>query len=419
MMRIQLLTFIVDAISINAAFLLAFAIRYGLPFPERNFNVYKENFLFLTFIYMLSFALVRVFKGRFVCHWNVIIKVMAGMFFGTLFCFTFVYVFRFKWTAFPSSIFMITFPVGIVLISMVNLILLRLSGRIFKRVVVVGQNGFDDIFGVEHRTQRIYLEKIEDIPMHHEIDEIVLCEKVHDDSQLNLLLFLFLKSKVEVVFAPSLYADLLSGNITEKHTIDFLATFIGRKSEWEEFLIRSLDLISSVVLLLITFPVMFLTAVLIKVTSHGPVFYLQKRSGKDGRVFTLIKFRTMIDNAESQTGPVLASEGDARVTSVGRFLRQTRLDEFPQLLNVLMGDMSMVGPRPERPHFTKIHKALRGIRMAVRPGLTGFAQIRNSYDLKPQHKIKYDYLYIQRRSVWLNLFIMWKTIPVLINRKGQ
>ena len=126
----------------------------------------------------------------------------------------------------------------------------------------------------------------------------------------------------------------------------------------------------------------------------------------------------MVDGAEKKTGPVLATNEDKRITPIGKFLRQTRIDELPQLANVIKGHMSMVGPRPERPHFTKLHKALRGIRMAVKPGLTGLAQIRSSYDLKPQHKIKYDYLYIQRRSALLNIYLMIKTVPVMILRKG-
>jgi lipopolysaccharide/colanic/teichoic acid biosynthesis glycosyltransferase len=417
-MKIQILIFVLDTLLINAAFLISFLIRYGWHLPEKNFEVYKSNFLFLTFIYMLTFAIVRVFKRRFVCHWDLVKRVIAGAFLGTLCCFMFIYVFRYKWAAFPSSILAITFPTGIIIISLVNLGLLRFSGRILKRVVVIGGKKSEMLFDEEKLVQRIYLDKFEEIPMHRQIDEIVLCERLHGDSQLNLLLFLFMKSKVDVVFAPSLYADLLSGNITEEHTIDFLATFIGRKSEWEEFLIRSLDVISSISILLVTSPILILATILIKLTSHGPIFYLQKRSGKDGLVFTLIKFRTMVNNAEDLTGPVLASDQDGRVTPVGRFLRQTRIDEFPQLINVLMGHMSMVGPRPERPHFTKIHKALRGIRMAVRPGLTGLAQIRSSYDIRPQHKIKYDYLYIQRRSVFLNIYLMIKTIPVMLLRKG-
>jgi lipopolysaccharide/colanic/teichoic acid biosynthesis glycosyltransferase len=127
----------------------------------------------------------------------------------------------------------------------------------------------------------------------------------------------------------------------------------------------------------------------------------------------------MINDAEKQLGPVLATENDPRVTKVGRFLRDTRLDEIPQLLNVILGQMSLVGPRPERPYFVKRHKALMEIRLAVRPGLTGLAQVRNAYDLHPNHKIKYDYLYIQRRSLLLNLYILAKTIPVVLLKKGQ
>jgi lipopolysaccharide/colanic/teichoic acid biosynthesis glycosyltransferase len=127
----------------------------------------------------------------------------------------------------------------------------------------------------------------------------------------------------------------------------------------------------------------------------------------------------MINDAEKELGPVLAIENDPRVTKIGRLLRDTRIDEFPQLVNVILGQMSLVGPRPERPYFVKRHKALMEIRLAVRPGLTGLAQVQNAYDLHPKHKIKYDYLYIQRRSLILNLYILAKTIPVMLLKKGQ
>jgi lipopolysaccharide/colanic/teichoic acid biosynthesis glycosyltransferase len=126
----------------------------------------------------------------------------------------------------------------------------------------------------------------------------------------------------------------------------------------------------------------------------------------------------MAKDSEKKLGPVLASRNDSRVTKVGKILRETRLDELPQLLNVLRGDMSLVGPRPERLHFVKQHKALHELRLAVKPGLTGLAQIRSFYDLKTRHKMKYDYLYIQRRSLLLNLYILAQTIPVVFSRKG-
>jgi lipopolysaccharide/colanic/teichoic acid biosynthesis glycosyltransferase len=114
----------------------------------------------------------------------------------------------------------------------------------------------------------------------------------------------------------------------------------------------------------------------------------------------------------------MASENDPRVTKIGRFMRDTRLDEFPQLVNVILGQMSLVGPRPERPYFVKHHKALMEIRLSIRPGLTGLAQVKKDYDLHPRHKIKYDCLYIQRRSLLLNLYLLAKTIPVVLLKKG-
>ena len=162
-----------------------------------------------------------------------------------------------------------------------------------------------------------------------------------------------------------------------------------------------------------------ITALLIKLTSLGHVIYKQGRVGKDGRIFTLYKFRTMINDAEKISGLLPATENDSRVTKVGRILRRTRLDELPQLFNVLRGEMSLVGPRPENLYRFNLHKALQGARLAVRPGLTGLAQIRKSYDLKPGHKVKYDYLYIQKRSLLFNLYILLKTVPVVLFKKGS
>lgn len=183
-------------------------------------------------------------------------------------------------------------------------------------------------------------------------------------------------------------------------------------------LIRGFDIAGSLIMLTLTAPVMLLTAVLVNVSSAGPVLFKQRRVGKNGRIFTLYKFRTMVDGAEKETGPVWAVKDDGRVTPIGRILRRTRLDELPQLFNVLRGDMSLVGPRPERPYFVKRHKALQGVRLTVKPGITGLAQIRAFYDLRPEHKIKYDYLYIQNKSLLLNLYILLQTIPVVFLKKG-
>jgi len=190
-------------------------------------------------------------------------------------------------------------------------------------------------------------------------------------------------------------------------------------SSVQEFLMRALDVVLSMGILALAWPVMGILAILIKLTSPGKVIYRQKRVGKDGKIFTLYKFRSMVPDAEKHTGPVLASPDDGRVTPIGRFMRRTRLDELPQLFNVIKGDMSLVGPRPERPYFVSRHKALQGIRLSVRPGITGLAQIRGAYDLRPEHKLRYDYIYIRNRSVLLNLGILVRTIPVVIRQLGR
>ncbi|HSW01795.1 MAG TPA: sugar transferase [Sedimentisphaerales bacterium] len=185
-----------------------------------------------------------------------------------------------------------------------------------------------------------------------------------------------------------------------------------------ERLIRGLDVVGSLAGLVLASPVILPTAILIRITAGKPVFFRQERVGLRGRPFTLYKFRTMINEAEKHVGPVWASRDDSRVTPIGRILRKMRFDELPQLYNVLRGDMSLVGPRPERPFFVERHEALQGVRLAVKPGLTGLAQIRGLYDLKPAHKVKYDCLYIQKRCLLLNLNILLRTIPALFSRMG-
>lgn len=418
-MIVQILLFIINIFMVNLAVILSFLIRYGLDIPESNLQPYKDNFVFLTFIYMLAFFFTRVFKNRFKSYWDLFRRIFVGMFLGTLFGLALVYVFRVRWSSFPSSIFAICFVVGVLLVFWVNVLILRLAGKIRKKVIIIGKENIDLTLESSPLIESKYVDSIEELLQHEDTDELIICKKIHNDDQLNFLIYLLLKLKVNVVFSPAIYAELLSGNMTENNTIEFLTTFLGRKSDWEEFLIRSLDIVVSLAIMIITAPLMAIVSALIKLSSPGPIFYKQERAGKDGKIFVLYKFRTMVEYAEEKTGPVLAREDDSRITPLGRFLRKTRIDELPQTLNILRGDMSLVGPRPERPHFAKLHKALRGVRLAVKPGLTGLAQVRSYYDLKPQHKIKYDYLYIQRRSLLLNLYLLVKTIPVIFSYKGQ
>ena len=415
---IRLILFLSDAILINVAFLLSFLIRYGLPFPQRNFLAYRKSCLFVTLIYVLALAFFRVYKSRFISSWDLFKRVFLGLFLGTLLSIALVYVFRIQWEAFPTGIFILSFFIDLLLIFKVNQFVLRAGKRIGKKIVVIGQGDITGIVGKKAVVERIESDQIGHLLTRTDIDEVVICEQIPNDEGLSLLLHFVQKLKIDVIFNPSLYVKLLSGRINGDDAFGFLSTFVGEKRDIEEFLMRGLDVVGSVLILLLFVPAATIIALLIKMTSAGPVFYQQQRVGKDGRLFTLFKFRTMVKDAEQNVGPVLASRADPRVTKVGKVLRAARLDELPQLLNVLRGDMSLVGPRPERPHFVKQHKALHELRLAVKPGLTGLAQIRSFYDLKPRHKIRYDYLYIQKRSLLLNLYILFQTIPVIFSKRG-
>ena len=187
---------------------------------------------------------------------------------------------------------------------------------------------------------------------------------------------------------------------------------------------RSLDIVAALVGMVLAAPVMIIVAIAVKLTSRGPVLYSQRRVGQNGRVFVLRKFRSMRDNAEASTGAVWAQPNDQRLSPVGRLLRSTRVDELPQLWNVLIGDMSLVGPRPERPEFVedlsrKIH--FYGQRHVVKPGLTGWAQIRYSYGSSVEdalQKLQYDLYYLKHMSIALDMFIILSTVKIVLSRLG-
>jgi lipopolysaccharide/colanic/teichoic acid biosynthesis glycosyltransferase len=215
--------------------------------------------------------------------------------------------------------------------------------------------------------------------------------------------------------------------------------FAVRNGGWAN---RTLNVLLAAVALVIMSPVLLIVALLVKLTSRGPIFYTQERVGLDrraraprpqnrrrqsdlgGRPFTIFKFRTMRVDAEQHSGAVWAQQRDPRVTPVGRLLRQYRLDELPQLLNVLRGDMNIVGPRPERPTiFAQLreHISEYPLRQRAKPGITGLAQINHHYDRSiddVRTKVSYDLAYIQSRSLLGDFRIMLQTIPTILFRRG-
>ncbi|GAB5517877.1 MAG: undecaprenyl-phosphate glucose phosphotransferase [Rhodothermales bacterium] len=194
---------------------------------------------------------------------------------------------------------------------------------------------------------------------------------------------------------------------------------------WEQSTKRLVDFFVALILLVVGLPVWLLVGFLVRLSSPGPAIYRQTRVGKQGKTFTMLKFRTMRQDAEAATGPVWAQADDPRYTPIGRWLRKTRLDEIPQLWNVFKGDMSLVGPRPERPYFVEKLKAeipLYSRRHRVKPGITGWAQVKWKYDTSLEdvkQKVKYDLFYIENMSLRMDLKILLSTIRTALKGSGQ
>jgi exopolysaccharide biosynthesis polyprenyl glycosylphosphotransferase len=232
-------------------------------------------------------------------------------------------------------------------------------------------------------------------------------------------------TKYEIFISPKLYPVVYQYFLVQKiPDSPFLKVIFHPLSSWDQFMKRVVDISISLTALSIASPFLILISYLIKLDSEGPVLYKQKRVGLRGKEFILYKFRSMISDAEKHTGPVWAEKNDQRITRMGRILRPLRLDEVPQLINVLKGDMSFIGPRPERPAFIEQLKQaipLYTLRLTVHPGITGLAQVKHAYDVSVEHvkrKLEYDLEYINNMSLKMDVKIFLKTILTVLKKEG-
>jgi len=248
------------------------------------------------------------------------------------------------------------------------------------------------------------------------VDEDVLLSIVNDADGEN----------VNIKIVPDLY-EIMSGQArtSQIYGLPLIDIMPKLMPEWEKKMKRLMDILISIVFLIFAMPIILITAIAIKIESKGPVFYKQERSGLNGKVFKIIKFRSMVQDAEKVSGPVWSTKDDPRITKVGKFVRKVRIDEIPQMINVLRGDMSMVGPRPERPFF--VEKLANEIplykrRLKVRPGITGWAQVKHKYDETIEDvkmKLRYDLFYIENMSLRTDLIILFRTVFVVLFGKGH
>ena len=254
----------------------------------------------------------------------------------------------------------------------------------------------------------------------HNYDGIIVGDM--PSHERNLIIKYCFANRIRTYSVPKI-SDILLRSSVELNLFDsplLLSRNIGLQIE-QEFCKRAMDVIGSLIGIVITSPFFLLIAVCIKLTDGGPVFYKQKRLTKDGQIFDIYKFRTMIQNAEKETGARLASEHDPRILPVGRLLRRTRLDELPQIFNILKGEMSIVGPRPERPELAaEIEKEIPefSYRLKVKAGLTGYAQVYGKYNTTSYDKLKLDLTYIRSYSMLLDLKLILMTPKIMFMKES-
>jgi exopolysaccharide biosynthesis polyprenyl glycosylphosphotransferase len=307
-------------------------------------------------------------------------------------------------------------------------------GQEIAQELMARQNGHFEVVGfVDDRTD---LPRVDGLPIlgrfdqvlkiasRHQVDEIILAYMPNWQEQLlSQAALTGTGEQVRIKVLPGFY-DASLGDLRIEPIADIPLVSLGRRPASFCCLVgkRCFDIVFSLIMLLLSAPVLVLATIAIKVTSRGPVFYRQNRVGMNGRIFQIHKLRTMVLGAETGTGPILAQQYDERITPVGRFLRQTRIDETPQCWNVLKGDMSVVGPRPERPEFAEeFAKSIPRYaeRLKVRPGITGLAQVYGGYRTSVYHKLRYDWIYLHRMSLWQDLRIIFRTAGIVLSRAGR
>ena len=456
---IPLLTVLSDIVAIEGAFLFSYWLRFYSPltdlfpvelgFPPLEAYVYGSFFVIPFWLFL--FQTRKMYATRRTIHFSdeffpIVRVVVVGM------LVVMAAAFFYRAFSFSRLVFGLLAVSSVAFLSLGRFAVLKVEqlryrrGRDIKQVIIVGANdtakrifqammsrpslgyrvigyftsGAKQVLKVPGGAKR--LGSIGAVPKYlkdHSVDLVLIALSNSEHSKLFDLVRDCQGLSAEMMMAPDMIELMTSRmRIEEIEGVPFIQVREASLSVWNRILKRAFDVAFALVVLILASPLLLILILLIKATSPGPIFFLQERVGLDGTLFRVIKFRTMRTDAEKETGPVWAAKNDPRTTSVGKILRRYSLDELPQLFNVLLGEMSIVGPRPERPYFVerfkvKIPKYLD--RHRVKTGMTGWAQVNGLRGNAPiEERTKYDVYYMENWSLIFDLKIILKTVRAVL-----
>lgn len=409
---------------------------FGRPYSFLNISSVKAFVPYVIIAYSLLFFVYRLYEVGGIDFY----EMFLGIFFSCFIIFILGFALSFFLRAFavPRTVIIYSFIIKVVLLALSHWIINQAYIKVIPPLKVlvlskdesVAKTILEYLKGLRTGKTSVELMIIEGKDFLKKVEEALNSFQlfVVDDSftveEKSELLKFFAYRDVPVYLVPGVYELLLLNPRT--HFVNDLTLFeinLVNSFGVERIVKRAIDIIVSLVALIVFSPVILIVSLGIILDSGRPVFLLQGRAGVNGKIFKTIKFRTMIKDAERYTGPVIASENDPRITRVGRFLRKTGIDEIPQFINVLKGDLSVVGPRPERPELIgKIQKDTPNfdMRLKVKPGITGFAQLHGKYDTPFYDKLKMDLLYAKQKNMILtDIYVMFNTVKLFLLPKKR
>lgn len=443
--KYSFLIMLVDALIINCSIVTAYLIRFKLALPDFNFQPYMEMFIWISLggVFFLNTYHLYSFSAR--TRWDdQFYSIILAVTLTSMFSITLTYVSANY--SFPRSVFVLSGLLQVIFLTTWRYFLWKTTKKILgsQKAILIG-NGevLNDLVERIKKFSENHLQLVglitekpfnkdcgkpvykilgsfsdyKQILLREDYDVVILAPSLDIRIKEEIVSYCYSSGK-EAMLIPDLYEVLLIKS--DLSLIDDVPVLTVKGRNWETDPVkRILDVVGGSAAVIFTLPLMLIIALIIKLDSPGPVIFKQERVTKGGRVFILYKFRTMIQDAEKGTGPVFAVEDDQRATRVGNFLRKTRLDELPQFFNVVKGDMSLVGPRPERPFFVEQYsKLINGYdnRHRMKPGITGIAQIAGKYNTGPREKLVFDLLYSKKNNILVDMKILLHTVKVLFMR---